>query len=212
MTVTTVWDVMFESGSVKKEIPLEKVRESVSMTRAIEKARSVDRSAVWKAVSGSISGRVKSLLDQPVEKSIVRAFAGYHELLQYTDAKKSATDKEFTRSYGAKSITIGVEPKLELRVDGQPIDTLVFRIALHLKVTSVVLTISAGRIRAGTVGRVDASGTLHIGETKVYETPEVRTLSGLTLPFGDGVPIAPWKSEAALAVAPSQAGTVSPRG
>src|SRR5262245_66666131 len=124
MTVTTFWNVLFESDSFEKEVSLEKVRDSASISGAIERAARVDRAAVWRALSSSLSVRAKGLLSEPIEKRILGAFAAYRDLLPYADPKRYPPEKEIVKAYAKKSLEVGIEPKLELSVDGKVIETL----------------------------------------------------------------------------------------
>jgi hypothetical protein len=197
--ITTFWDVLFGADPFESKVSGDALRLNPAVSEAIERAAQVDRGAIGKVLSGTLSDHCRELMSVPLSERIVGAFCGYRELLQYTDSGRFPAEKETIKSYAKKKLPAILESHVELRVDGRAISALAIKAALVLESRGVVLAIRGGRIRQCTIAEIDAGGEFFIGSKQVYSTPKLTTFSGFSLRFEHGLPIAPWKDTESLA-------------
>jgi hypothetical protein len=160
-----------------------------------------NRAAVEDDITRTARRLTQELLDVSIVDALAKAFTTYRDLAETADPRRHPADETIEKLYAEHRLEARVEPRIRVRLNGVDLPPIQLKCVIELTATGLVLSIRQGRIRSCAVGRLEADGTLHVGSTRIYRTPQRRIYAGLSFEFAEGIPIS---RAAALGPTPQQ--------
>jgi len=168
---------------------LQQVEQASDTHDAREQLAGRDDANDWPAAWEQLQAQLPRLFDVPLLDILLASWAKYKQVSQHakTDAKEAG--KRTTLDLDKRSLSSTHKPRVELRVNDQPIATLPFTIKLELKFKTLRLTVGDGRIWRIETGDCEGIGSVQLsGQTILQRSFGKVDLPGI-IDFAAGIPI-----------------------
>ncbi len=108
-------------------------------------------------------------LDIALDDILGRAWAGWEELRQYADPKKTPPDEINRVTVSDHTIESRHEPSVDIVVDGVPFHTFDFKVTVQLDVQGIDLQVQGGEITEIRLGSLKLGGSVKLGDRPLLE-------------------------------------------
>jgi hypothetical protein len=152
-------------------------------------------SAFWESFEKTLIEKCSVFAAIPLPTLLAQAWAQYRPFLAYTKRDKYPADKEIHVALGKHSINASLDPKIQIKVEGEVIQTIRFETVIAVAIQSAELIVQNDRVRELRASSGTVTGTLKCEGATIAE----KAFKPIDLPehirFGDGIPIKPWASK-----------------
>ena len=145
---------------------------TASIKKAIKKSK---KNYAVPIATGALLGAIAALLNIPLRDIIERAWNEGGLFKNYLDPEKYDPDESISIVLKNHDVTSSHEPKIDVLLNGDKIDSIDFQLDLTLTIEGVILHIKGGRIREIQAGRIKGSATLKC-ENLILFTRETETM------------------------------------
>lgn len=163
------------------------LRESGVLGTATEGLSKLSKAGL-EAVGDQIAAITQGLLDMGLDTMILEGWRKFGDLHAAAQRTKAAGGSSEVLDLASHSISTAHEPKVELQVDGVPLATVNFVLALTFELKAAVATVRDGRLVSLHSGVCDVEGSLVAGGKELASRSGHFQLP-LLVPLGSGVPL-----------------------
>jgi len=152
--------------------------------KAVEKAGTPLAGAIPKA---ALAAAIGGLLNVPLMDIVARAWNEGRLFEKYLDPERYDPDEVIAVSLRQHEITSTHQPKIDIVLNGETLDSIDFELEVKLTLDGVILQVQGGHIRAVRSGSIKGEGTLKCENLIVFhrETETMDLPGSVKLPLRD---------------------------
>jgi hypothetical protein len=188
-TQLTLADLFLGPQQRLTEAELQQVEQASDTHGAREQLAGRDDAGDWPAAWQQVQAQLPRLFDVPLLDILLASWAKYQQVSQHARADAKEPGKRTTLDLDKRSLSSTHQPRIELRVNDQPIATLPFTIKLELKFKTLRLTLGDGRIWRIESGDCEGVGSVQLSGQTILERRFAKVDLPGSIAFADGIPI-----------------------